>query len=162
MDPITTEGTYTEATALYADCESPYSNVLCAIPNNQGQARAGVDRLITGSVTGNGKNKQFQATTTFSAGDQVIFRAHVVDNSTGLPVAGATVDLAIAGPEATTLTTGLSDADGVAEATWNTQPANKRGQGGTTPGSYTATVTNVAAGGYSWDGVETSASFTIQ
>ncbi len=60
------------------------------------------------------------------------------------------------------LTTGPSDTNGIAEANWNTQAPNKKGVGGTTPGSYTATTTNVMAGGYTWDGVMTNTTFTIQ
>ena len=39
---------------------------------------------------------------------------------------------------------------------------HRKGQGGTTPGSYTATVTGISATGYHWDGVTTAASFAIQ
>jgi hypothetical protein len=56
----------------------------------------------------------------------------------------------------------VREADGWAEATWNTQKPNKRGQGGTAPGDYTASVTNVTASGYYWDGVTTNAQFKIQ
>jgi hypothetical protein len=60
------------------------------------------------------------------------------------------------------LTSGPSDANGVAEATWQTQKPNKKGQGGTTLGAYTTTTTNVTASGYHWDSVTTPTSFTIQ
>jgi hypothetical protein len=151
-----------KVTSQYSDCESGYSNIICAIPNNQGQARVGVNQVETGLYAGNGKNKTFTPTNVFSAGDTVILRAYVVDASTGLPVANATVDVAISGPESVDLTTGSSDSAGMAEASWITTKPNKRGQGGTTPGNYTATVTNVTASGYTWDGVVSSASFTIQ
>jgi hypothetical protein len=39
---------------------------------------------------------------------------------------------------------------------------NKKGVGGTTLGTYTATTTNVTATGYTWDGVMTNSTFTIQ
>jgi hypothetical protein len=91
-----------------------------------------------------------------------VIRAYVVDASTGLPVANATVDVAITGPESLTLAAGPSDAAGLVEVLWQTQAPNKRGQGGTPTGSYNATVTNVVAAGYTWDGVMTSAAFTIQ
>ncbi len=145
-----------------ADCESDFSNILCAIPNNPGQVRIGVTTIETGIYSGKGKNQTFTPTTTFSAGDAVVIRAHVADKDTGLPVANATVEITITGPETTTLLSGPSDASGVAEATWNTQAPNKRGQGGTTPGTYNAAVTNVTAGGYTWDGGQTSTTFIIQ
>jgi hypothetical protein len=150
-----------------AECESGFSNIICAIPDAPGQTiHAGVSTLETGryETTGKGKNKvtTFVLTDTFTAGDGVVIRAHVVDGSTGLPVANATVNITITGPETTTLTTGPSANDGIAEATWQTQNPNKKGQGGTTPGLYTATTTNVTADGYSWDGVGTSTSFDIQ
>ncbi|MGD8596287.1 MAG: fibronectin type III domain-containing protein [Anaerolineae bacterium] len=155
-----------KVTAYNDTCESVYSNILCAIPNNQGQARTGVSLLETGryETTGKGKDKTttFVPTNTFAPGDGIVVRAHVVDASTGLPLANATVEIAISGPESATLTSGPSDADGWAEATWNTQSPNKKGQGGTTPGSYTATTTNVTASGYHWDSVTTSATFSIE
>jgi hypothetical protein len=152
-----------KVTSHYAACESGFSNILCAIPNNQGQARSGVNLLETGRFIGKGKNQTFEFTDTFNAGDGVVIMAYVVDETTGLPVANATVDIEISGPETTNLTTGPSDNNGgLAEVTWQTQEPNKRGQGGTAPGAYTATVTNVTASGYTWDGVMTSISFTIQ
>jgi hypothetical protein len=155
-----------KVTAYNDTCESVYSNVLCAIPNNQGQARTGVSLLETGryETSGKGKNRTttFVLSSTFAQGDGVVVRAYVVDASTGLPLANATVDIAISGPESATLTSGPSDANGLAEVTWQTQAPNKRGQGGTTPGSYSATVTNVVASGYTWDGVMTGTAFTIQ
>jgi hypothetical protein len=91
----------------------------------------------------------------------VVFRAQVVDNLTGLPLPGATVDLLITGPETLTLVTGLSDASGIAEATWRTVRPT-RWNPGTTPGNYTVQVKGVTATGYHWDGVTTSANFIIQ
>jgi len=156
-----------KVTSYYdATCESGFSNIVCAIPNNQGQARVGVSTLETGlyETTGKGKNQvtTFVLTNIFTAGDGVVVRATVLNEATQLPVPNATADISISGPEAVSLTTGPSDANGVAEATWNTQAPNKKGVGGTTPGSYTATTTNVTAGGYTWDGVMTSTTFTIQ
>jgi hypothetical protein len=58
--------------------------------------------------------------------------------------------------EATYLTPGRSDNNGMAKATWQTKKPSKIGQGGTTLSSYTATVSNVTADGYTWDGVMTS------
>jgi hypothetical protein len=161
-----------EVTSLYADCESAYSAVLCAIPNAGGQIDTGADSVTTGkwvtTTTGKGKNKvtitEFVETSTFATGDVVVVRAHVIDISSGLDLGNATVDITLDGPDADmpmTLTT-VSDGDGIAEVTWETSAPNKRGRGGTTPGSYTATTTDVTAGGYSWDDVATSASFTIE
>jgi hypothetical protein len=153
-------------TASDATCESGYSNIVCAIANNQGQARVGVGALETGryETTGKGKDKvtTFIPTDAFRQGDGVVVRALVVDASTGLPVANATVDVALTGPETNTLLLGPSDGDGWAEATWQTESPNKRGQGGTATGNYTAAVAGVVASGYSWDGVMTSTGFTIQ
>ena len=89
-------------------------------------------------------------------------RARVIDRVTGLRIANATVEITIGGPETVTLNNNPSDADGWAEAAWQTQKPDKKGQGGTAPGSYTASVTNVRASGYHWDTVTTSATFTIQ
>jgi hypothetical protein len=153
-----------KVTSYYdATCESGFSNILCAIPENQGQVTdpAGVSTMETGIYTGKGKAKTFQAQTTFNAGDGVVIRTYVVDNVTGLPLANATVDLLITGPETLTLVTGLSDANGVAEVTWQTKAAGKRNPG-TTPGNYTVQTKNVTATGYHWDGVTTSVTFTIQ
>jgi hypothetical protein len=77
-----------------------------------------------------------------------------------VPVANATVEILITGPETTTLTSGPSDATGWAEATWSTRAPGKR-KPGTTPGTYTATTKSVTASGYDWDGVTTSTGFTI-
>jgi len=152
--------------SLYADCESAFSQVKCAVPNNQGQARSAVGKLETGRFEKTGKGKRqtvtFVLTTRFAAGDEVVVRAYAVDVSTGLPLADATVTLVVAGPEAVTLTSAPSDANGVAEAKWKTSAPKKRGAGGTAPGEYTVTVTNVAAGGYTWDAEGFSATFTLE
>jgi hypothetical protein len=152
-----------KVTAYDATCESGYSNILCAIPTNQGQATdpAGVSMVETGFYTGKGQNKTFNPASTFSAGDGVVVRAYVVDGVTGLPLADATVELLITGPESLTLVTGPSDAAGMAEATWQTQSPRKNNPG-TTPGDYTVSVKGVTATGYHWDGVTTSTTFTIQ
>jgi len=156
-----------KVTAYDATCESTYSNVQCATPTAIGQTQYdGVTQMETGVVTTTGKGKNqtttFTLTSTFTAGDAVIIRAYVKDVDTGLPVSNASVDIAITGPEVTSVTTGPSDANGVAEATWQTSKPNRRGNGGTTPGSYTARVSNVTKAGYTWDSVKTSTTFTIQ
>jgi hypothetical protein len=153
-----------KVTSYYnATCESAFSNILCAIPTTQGQATdpVGVGTMETGIYTGKGQNKTYNAQTTFSAGDGVVIRTTVTDGVTGLPVADATVDLLITGPESLTLVTGVSDAAGMAEATWQTKAPGKRNPG-TTPGEYTVTVKGITATGYHWDKVTTSTTFTIE
>jgi hypothetical protein len=91
-----------------------------------------------------------------------VIRAQVVDRATSLAISNATVEITIGGPESVTLNSNPSDAEGWAEATWQTQSPNRKGQGGTATGSYTASVTNVTASGYHWDSVVISADFAIQ
>lgn len=127
------------------------------VPVNE--STVGTASLVTGLYSGKGNNVTFTATSTFTAGDDVAIQAQVNDEN-GQAVSGATVTLAISGPESATLT-GTSDATGLAELTWNTQ-APKGKSAGTAPGSYTATTTDVALTGSVWDGVATTASFTLQ
>jgi len=147
-------------------CESAFSNIICTVPNNSGQARAGVSTIKTGVYTKSGKGKSqtltFTEQTSFNAGDTVTIQAIVLDTTTQQPVQNAVVDMIISGPESTTLTSSSSDANGLTETNWQTQAPGKRGRTGTTPGSYTATVTNVTVSGYTWDNVMTSTSFTLQ
>lgn len=152
-----------KVTSLYADCESDFSAILCAIPTNQGQTSdpAGVSTIETGIYSGKGKSRTFNLQTTFNAGDSIIVRAYVIDGATGLPLAEATVDLLISGPEGTTLVSGPSGADGMAEAAWQTKAPGRKNPG-TAPGAYTIETKDVTATGYHWDGVTTSAAFTIQ
>ncbi len=156
-----------KVTSYYdSNCISAFSNILCAIPNNQGQAQITADTIQTGKLETSGKGKNatvtFVITDVFVRGDQIIIQVYVSDLSTGLPVANATVGIEITGPETQTVTAGPSDNNGLAEATWQTQKPNKKGQGGTSPGTYTATVTNIDAAGYTWDGRMISSGFTIQ
>jgi hypothetical protein len=153
-----------KVTAYDATCESGFSNILCGTPQNQGQTTdpAGISAMESGSYSGNGKNQTYEARTLFNPGDAIAIRTEVIDGVTGSPVANATVEITIGGPETVTLNSNPSDANGWAEASWQTQKPNKKGQGGTSPGSYTATTTNVTASGYHWDSVTTSTSFTIQ
>lgn len=117
-------------------------------------AKAGVeDSMVTGryETTGKGRNKTttYVLTDSFTAGDDVIIKARVVDDSAN-SVVGATVDIAITGPTPVNLTTGPSDSFGVAEARWQTSD-------GTEAGDYVATTKDVNAGvGYAWDGFEMS------
>ncbi|MBN1401336.1 MAG: fibronectin type III domain-containing protein [Anaerolineae bacterium] len=158
---------YKVTTYYDATCESPFSNILCAIPTNQGQATqpAGVGALETGKyvTTGSGKNKTttFETAVTFVAGEGVVLQATVFDGVSGAPVAGAVVELLITGPESLTVTSGPSDASGIAEAIWQTKAPNRKAAG-TATGNYVAQVKGVTASGYHWDGVATSAGFTIQ
>jgi hypothetical protein len=155
-----------EVTAYTASCESGYSNILCATPTQPGQTVAlGIsDPLETGKwrTTGKGKNATttFVITAEFLAGDEIVIRSTVRDES-GNPVPGATVSLAISGPESVDLLSSPSGADGIAESTWQTQAPNKKGSGGTAPGSYSVTVTGVTASGYAWDGVPAGETITL-
>jgi hypothetical protein len=153
-----------KVSAYDASCESGYSNILCAVPENQGQTTdpAGVEMMETGYYDGKGKNQTWIHSTNFVAGDTVTVRTRVIDPVTRIPISNATVEVTIGGPETVTINSNPSDADGWAELTWQTQKPNKKGQGGTTPGLYTATTTNITASGYHWDGVTTSTTFTIQ
>jgi hypothetical protein len=145
------------------NCESSFSDVVCVIPENQGQTSdtAGVSEIITGLYVGKGKARTFNLQSTFVPGDSVVILAYVVDNVTGLPIADAVVELLITGPEGTTLTTAPSDAGGVAEASWQTKSPGRKNPG-TTPGTYTVQTKNVTAAGYTWDGVTTSTTFIIE
>ena len=153
-----------KVTSYGTECESGFSDILCAIPTAPGQADfIGVDTLSTGKWVKEGKGKNatttFVVTSTFVRGDGIVIRGTVT--SGGAPVSGATVTLSISGPESATLTSGSSDANGVAEATWNTSAPNKKGNGGTATGDYTATVTEITAGGFTWDQVLTTTTFTL-
>jgi PKD repeat protein len=130
----------------------------------ESQPEVGVQELGTGKyvTSGKGRNKTtlFSPITIFDAGDEVIIRATVMDASTG-PVANATVEIEISGPETIYLTSEPSNSDGVAEAKWKTSPPRKK-KSGTATGLYTATVTTVAADGYIWDEELSSTGFMIQ
>jgi hypothetical protein len=119
-----------------------------------------VDSITTGLVAGKGKNQVFTPTTAFTQGDTVVMQIAVLDNS-GNPVEGATVLLDISGAEALSLTSSVSGPDGIVEASWRTSAPNRKGQGGTVPGDYTAATTDVTAAGYTWNGLATSAGFSV-
>ena len=123
----------------------------------------GVSQIETGVYSGKRHNKTYVITNTFALGDAVVFRVRIIDNDTGLPLANATIEIVIDGPETLMVTSAPSDGEGYAEAIWNTQKPGKRGRPpGTTLGNYTATVTSVTASGYDWDLVERSTGFEIQ
>ncbi len=156
-----------KVTAYNATCESGFSNVLCAVPvPGGGELVSSVTNVETGKwvTTGKGKN---QTTTfesplvVFNAGDAIVIRAYVVDVALGTPLANATVDIKITGAETINLSTGPSDVNGMAEATWQTTAPSKRNPG-TTLGSYTVTTIGVTLLGYQWDNVIKSTTFTLQ
>ena len=132
-----------KVTSTYAACESDFSNILCAIPKDQQLNSIGVNALVTTPGT------------VFKTGDLVTFEATVIDGN-GVPTAGAVVNLVITGPTSLTLTSGASDASGIARATWQTNKG-KKGRG-----DYTVTVTDVTLDTYIWDGVQTNTTFTVQ
>ncbi|MFN2116035.1 MAG: multiheme c-type cytochrome [Anaerolineae bacterium] len=154
-----------KVTSLTTDCESAASDVLCAVPDNQSLGVAGVSELVTGlyETTGKGKSQTtvFVTTSSFTQGDTVVVRALVLDAATDLPVAGAKVEIAIDGP-ATAVVSANTDEAGVAAVTWQTTAPNRKGNGGTATGSYTAVVSDIAATGYTWDGVATEVEFTLE
>jgi len=124
-----------------------------------------VSDLITGKYTtsGRAKNKTtvFSQTTSFKRGETVVIRA-TVKNAAGSSVTNATVQLGVSGPSTSlSLTSGPSDSNGVAEAKWTTTAPNRKGQGGTPIGGYTATVNGVTAAGYEWDHTPVSVNFSI-
>jgi hypothetical protein len=132
-----------KVSASYLDCESVFSNILCAIPKDQQLNSIGVSALTTSPGT------------VFKAGDLVTFEATVSDGN-GVATSGAVVTLAITGPNSQTLATEPSNQDGLAIASWQTNKGKK------SRGDYTATVTGVTLPNYVWDGVGTSTTFTIQ
>jgi len=154
-----------KVTSRYADRESAYSNVLWAVPIKPGQTLSGVSALETGryETTGRGRNKttSFVNTSLLIIGDEVVFRAHVEDVATKLPLQGAVVDLEISGPQPMLLVTAPSDAGGIAEARWKTVAAKKNKTGGTPGGRYTVAVKNVTALGYTWDEAAKSVMFSL-
>ncbi|MHC5011398.1 MAG: hypothetical protein ACYTG6_10670, partial [Planctomycetota bacterium] len=156
-------------TAYGAGSESGSSNVLCATPSGPPPPPlAGVSTLQTGRYVKSGKGRQattvFELTSSFTRGDEIVFQARVVDQETGLPLAGAVVELWVQGPETRALTTEPSDADGYVTATWKTQAPRKKNNsgGGTAVGSYAVWVTHVSVAGYDWDGAGAMASFTLE
>ncbi len=155
-------------TAYTDQCQSGYSNILCAIPDAGGQIKQKISANAIESgkwvTTGKGKNQvtEFLSTVDFTPGDEIIFKVTVVDAATGLPVSGAIVDLTINGPETVLLTSNPSDIDGISEAIWATTAPDKRNQPGTPTGIYSISVSNVAVNGYEWDGVSITLPFTLQ
>jgi hypothetical protein len=154
-----------KVTASSSECESGFSNIMCATPLPPGQeSTAGILSLQSGKWVREGKGKHatetFVFTTDFAAGDEIVFRMVVTDQG-GAALPGATVNLAISGPENTSISSNVSDAIGNAEALWTTQRPNKKGDGGTASGGYKATVSGLNAPSNDWDGQAVEVDFTI-
>jgi hypothetical protein len=143
------------------------SDAITAYVQRTSQPTAGVTTLTTGKyvISGSRKNqvRTFVTASTFSRGETVVIRATVKD-ATGNIVPNATVSLKVnAGSQlVTTLTSGPSDSQGIAEAQWKTSAPGRKGTGGTPTGLYTVEVFGVTATGFAWDGARTQAGFTIQ
>jgi len=142
-------------------CESNFSGTQCTTPVSSAAATV----KIAGVETGTGTGLLFAPAGVFNVGDNVVIRGHVVDG-TGASLAGAVVNIDITGPDPNTvtvaqLTSTASDADGNADASWQTAGARRR-QPRTAPGIYTATVTNVIIDGHAWDGVPEAVTFEMQ
>ena len=163
---LTNDQTYCyKLTSRAEGCESGFSNILCETPRQPGQQQtAGAADLVSGQWIKEGKGKNatltFVLSTSFLQGDSIVFRAQITDE-TGLPIRNASFDIEITGPESVSITSAASDDNGMAEANWNTQAPNKKGQGGTATGDYTATVVGVAASNYSWNGEMLQAVVTV-
>lgn len=127
------------------------------------QEEMGVSQIESGIYSGKGRNKAYTTQDAFKVGDTVVIRTKVIDNNTDLPLTNATVEIIITGPETVKVTTQPSDNNGYAEAIWKIQKPGKKGKPpGTTPGTYTASVTNVTASNYAWDGATRSTTFSVQ
>ena len=154
------QGDHTIEVRATSTTESTSSNTITTrVLQSQPTPQAHVDSLVTGKYTGQKKTKTFVQGTDFYQGETVVFRAQVVAG--GVPVAGARVTLSIIGGETLSLLTTASSSEGIAEAKWATKAPSKRSTG-TVKGPYTATVTDVTAAGYAWDGVQTTATFSIK
>lgn len=138
--------------------ESADSNEVRASTVNLGYLETGQYETI-----GKGKNRisAFVLATDFNAGEDVSIHVYLEDESTGLPIANATVEIAISGSENLTLISIPSGSDGVAEAIWKTT-APKKKTSGTAPGNYEATATHIMAEGCIWDGLSPVTTFVIQ
>ena len=76
-------------------------------------------------------------------------------------MANATASIAVTGPQAKTILTGPSDANGIADGIWKTSAPSRKSTG-TPIGTYTGTVSDVTASGYVWDAAATSVTFTLK
>lgn len=125
-----------------------------------------VNGLETGryETTGKGKNKiqTLVPTDAFTAGDTVVILSYITDTSNGQPVIGATVEIALSDSKNTILVSEPSNSDGVAEAIWETSTPKGKKQGGTALGTYLATLINVTADSFIWNGSIAGAIFNIE
>ena len=128
-------------------------NVQATVP----QQTAGVVSLVTGKYVKRTTN--LNTTSLFTPGDSIVFRA-TIHNANGQPVANATASIAVTGPQAKTILTGPSDANGIADGIWKTSAPSRKSTG-TPTGTYTGTVSGVTASGYVWDATATSKTFTL-
>ena len=128
-------------------------NVQATVP----QPTAKVVRLATGKYVKRTTN--LNETAQFVPGDSIVFRA-TIHNANGQPVANATASIAVTGPQAKTILTGPSDANGFADGIWKTSAPSRKSTG-TPTGTYTGTVSGVTASGYVWDATATSKTFTL-
>ena len=116
----------------------------------------------TGYYTGKGNNVTFVASSVFSQGDTIVIRFRVQDTN-GNPLSGVIVTTSISGPEENILNSEPSDVNGIAEIIWKTSTANRKGNGGTATGSYSALVTELTLSGYIWGNPNIiTTEFTIQ
>jgi len=164
--PLTNGQAYCyKVTASNTECESGFSNILCATPQSPGQTQyASAAVFETGHWVTEGKARNrypvYQASTVFAAGDEIILRIKVTDES-GIGIGGAQASISITGPESADLLSLLTDSQGEAEATWATVRPNKKGVGGTAVGAYSAAITGLKLSTHQWDGVAGEWSFTI-
>ena len=147
--------------------ESTFSNILCATPSAAGQAVIGVSEpLQTGRWVTSGKGKNatttFELTDSFAAGDAVVIQG-VAGSGESTP-SGAVVQVTISSGNSpvATLEPATTDSTGRFEVTWQTQKPNKKGQGGTSTGNYSAAVTDITLNSYSWDGQGGGVNFTLR
>jgi hypothetical protein len=148
-------------------CESAFSNKLCATPASVGQAVIGVDpAMTTGTWVRDGKGKNatetFVVTSEFAAGDRVVIQGAVSSNEARLPGAAVEVTINQGGAAITTLSSGSTDSQGRFEVSWQTQRPNRKGNGGTPTGSYTAHISGIFLNGYQWDEKPASAGIIIR
>jgi hypothetical protein len=157
----------TRVSSAEGQCESGFSNILCATPVAAGQAVIGVaDPLTSGMWVREGKGKNatttFQSKNTFAPGDAIVVQGTVSGNDT--TPSGAIVDITVSNGSSTVavLSSSSSDALGRFEVTWQTQKSNKKGVGGTPAGAYNASVSAISLNGYSWDEQPAGVAFTIE
>ncbi len=129
-------------------------NVQATVP----QPTAKVVRLATGKYVKRTTN--LNETAQFVPGDSIVFRA-TIKNSSDQPVPNATASIAVTGPQAKTILTGPSDANGIADGIWKTSAPSRKSTG-TPSGDYTGKVNGVTASGYVWDAAATSVTFNLK